>query len=60
MNTVIAKAVEEGNLYEIEEMVGAALAAGENPTELLEALMAGLKECGDRFETGPIGYMPFG
>ena len=52
MNTVIAKAVEEGNLYEIEEMVGAALAAGENPKELLEALMAGLKECGDRFETG--------
>lgn len=52
MNTAIAKAVEEGNLYEIEEMVNAALAAGESPKELLEAMMAGLKICGDRFETG--------
>ncbi len=52
MNTAIAQAVEEGNLYEIEDMVNAALAAGESPKELLEALMAGLKDCGDRFETG--------
>jgi 5-methyltetrahydrofolate--homocysteine methyltransferase len=52
MNTTIAKAVEEGNLYDIEDMVSAALDAGENPKELLEALMGGLKVCGDRFETG--------
>lgn len=52
MNTKIAQAVEEGNLYEIEEMVTAALAAGENPKELLDALMDGLKTCGDRFEKG--------
>ena len=52
MNTAIAKAVEEGNLYDIEDMVSAALAVGETPKELLEALMAGLKACGDRFETG--------
>jgi 5-methyltetrahydrofolate--homocysteine methyltransferase len=52
MNTTIAKAVEEGNLYDIEDMVSAALEAGENSKELLEALMAGLKACGDRFETG--------
>jgi 5-methyltetrahydrofolate--homocysteine methyltransferase len=52
MNTAIAKTVEEGNLYDIEEQVKAALAGGENPKELLEALMAGLKACGDRFETG--------
>jgi 5-methyltetrahydrofolate--homocysteine methyltransferase len=52
MNTTIAKAVEEGNLYDIEELVSAALDAGENPKELLEALMAGLKACGDHFETG--------
>ncbi len=52
MNTKIAKAVEEGNLYEIEDMVSAALSAGENAKDLLEALMAGLKDCGDRFETG--------
>jgi 5-methyltetrahydrofolate--homocysteine methyltransferase len=52
MNTAIAQAVEEGNLYEIEDMVNAALGAGESPKELLEALMAGLKTCGDRFETG--------
>ncbi|TRZ53548.1 cobalamin-binding protein [bacterium] len=52
MNTAIAQAVEEGNQYEIEDMVNAALAAGESPKDLLEALMAGLKACGDRFETG--------
>jgi 5-methyltetrahydrofolate--homocysteine methyltransferase len=52
MNTAIAQAVEEGNLYEIQDMVGAALAGGENPKDLLEALMAGLKACGDRFEKG--------
>ncbi len=52
MNTAIAKGVEEGNLYEIEDMVNAALAAGESPKDLLEAMMAGLKACGDRFESG--------
>ncbi len=52
MNTAISKAVEEGNLYDIQDMVNAALSAGESPKELLEALMAGLKACGDRFETG--------
>ena len=52
MNTAIAQACEEGNLYDIEDMVNAALAAGESPKELLEALMAGLKACGDRFEKG--------
>ncbi len=52
MNTTIAKAVEEGNLYDIEVMVSDALEAGESPKELLEALMAGLKACGDRFEAG--------
>jgi len=52
MNTAIAEAVEKGNLYEIEDMVRAALTAGENPKELLDTLMAGLKACGDRFERG--------
>lgn len=52
MNTAIAQAMEEGNLYEIEDMVSTALTAGESPKELLEAMMAGLKVCGDRFETG--------
>jgi 5-methyltetrahydrofolate--homocysteine methyltransferase len=52
MNTAIAQAVEEGNLYDIEDMVRAALAAGESPKDLLEAMMSGLKACGDRFETG--------
>ena len=52
MNTAIAQAVEEGNLYDIEDMVNDALAAGESPKEVLEALMAGLQVCGDRFEAG--------
>ena len=52
MNTATAQAVEEGNLYDIEDIVNSALATGESPKELLEALMAGLKACGDRFEKG--------
>jgi len=52
MNTAIAQAVEDGDLYNIEDMVNSALAAGESPKDLLDALMAGLKACGDRFEQG--------
>lgn len=52
MNAAIATGVEEGNLYEIEDMVNTALAAGESPKDLLESMMAGLKACGDRFEKG--------
>jgi 5-methyltetrahydrofolate--homocysteine methyltransferase len=52
MNTTIVQAVEEGNLYDIEELVNGALAKGEAPKDLLEAMMAGLKACGDRFEAG--------
>jgi 5-methyltetrahydrofolate--homocysteine methyltransferase len=52
MNTEIAAGVTEGNVYDMEEMVTSALASGENPKDLLEAMMAGLKTCGDRFESG--------
>ncbi len=52
MNAIISTVVEEGNLYDIEEMVQGALDAGERPKDLLEAMMAGLKACGDRFESG--------
>jgi len=52
MNNTIAIAVENGNLYEIEDMVNAALEGGENPKDLLDAMMAGLKTCGDHFENG--------
>jgi 5-methyltetrahydrofolate--homocysteine methyltransferase len=52
MNTAIATCVAEGNVYDIEDLVTSALAAGENPKDLLEAMMAGLKTCGDRFEAG--------
>ena len=52
MNAAIAQNVEQGNVYDIEDLVRGALDAGENPKDLLEAMMAGLKACGDRFETG--------
>jgi 5-methyltetrahydrofolate--homocysteine methyltransferase len=52
MNTAITAAVTEGNVYDMEEMITSALAAGEQPEDLLEAMMAGLKTCGDRFEGG--------
>ena len=52
MNAAILKGIEEGNVYEIEDMLNAALAAGEPPKDLLDAMMAGLKACGERFESG--------
>jgi 5-methyltetrahydrofolate--homocysteine methyltransferase len=52
MNTAVEVAIAEGNVYDIEEMITSALAAGENPKDLLEAMMAGLRTCGDRFESG--------
>jgi 5-methyltetrahydrofolate--homocysteine methyltransferase len=52
MNTAIAEGVATGNVYDMEDLVNSALAAGENPKDLLEAMMAGLKTCGDRFESG--------
>ena len=52
MNTAVEAAVAEGNVYDIEEMVTGALAEGENAKDLLEAMMAGLRTCGDRFESG--------
>ncbi len=52
MKTAIAACVAEGNVYEIEDLVTSALAAGENAKDLLEAMMAGLKTCGAHFESG--------
>ena len=52
MDETISRAITEGNVYDIEDLVASALAAGENPKDLLEAMMSGLKACGDRFESG--------
>jgi 5-methyltetrahydrofolate--homocysteine methyltransferase len=52
MNRAIAAGVAEGNVYDIEDLVNSALAAGEKAKDLLEAMMTGLKTCGDRFESG--------
>ena len=52
MDESISQAVAEGNVYDMEDLVTSALAAGENPKDLLETMMAGLKTCGDRFESG--------
>ena len=52
MNKAIAACVTEGNVYDMEDMVTSALAAGEDPRDLLESMMAGLKTCGDRFGLG--------
>jgi 5-methyltetrahydrofolate--homocysteine methyltransferase len=52
VSETIIQAVAEGNLYDMEDLVGNALAAGATPRDLLDAMMAGLKDCGDRFEMG--------
>ncbi len=57
MYEAISTAVTEGNVYDIEDVVSSCLAAGLNPKEILDAMMAGLKTCGDRFEAGKY-YLP--
>lgn len=52
MNTAIVAGVAEGNVYDMEHKVTSAFAAGENPKDLLGAMLTGLKTCGDRFESG--------
>jgi 5-methyltetrahydrofolate--homocysteine methyltransferase len=48
----ITDAVFEGNLYDIEELVQEQLARGAAPLDVLDAMMAGLQECGVKFEAG--------
>jgi len=52
MTKEITEAIRDGNSYDIEEMVQAALDAGKDPHEVLDAMTAGLDECGHLFESG--------
>jgi 5-methyltetrahydrofolate--homocysteine methyltransferase len=52
MNNEISKAVLEGNLYDIADILEQRLAAGEAPLACLEAMMVGLDETGKLFEHG--------
>lgn len=52
LHSELGQAVLEGNVYDIEELLGAALAAGAPPMACVEAMMAGLDETGKRFERG--------
>lgn len=48
----ISKAVLEGNLYDIVDIIQRHLEAGEAPMSCLDAMIAGLDETGKRFERG--------
>lgn len=48
----ITEAVRDGNTYDIEELIQAGLDAGEKPFDILQAMMKGLEQCGDKFENG--------
>lgn len=52
MLTAITEAIRDGNMYDIEEMVQVALDAGRDAHEVLDAMTAGLDECGNLFERG--------
>lgn len=52
MTTAITEAIRDGNIYDIEELVQAALDAGTDPHEVLNAMTTGLDECGNLFESG--------
>jgi len=50
MYTSITEAILDGNSYDIAELVQSSLDSGNNPHEVFNAMTAGLKECGERFE----------
>jgi len=52
MLTSITEAIRDGNTYDIAELVQSGLDAGSDPHEVLNAMTAGLDECGSRFESG--------
>lgn len=52
MTEAIRDAILEGNLYDIDEILQAQLAAGRAPMDCLQAMMAGLDETGKLFEQG--------
>lgn len=52
MTAEISKAVLEGNLYDIADIIEKHLAAGVAPMACLDAMIAGLDETGKRFERG--------
>ncbi|MBA7644035.1 Methionine synthase [subsurface metagenome] len=52
MYTSITEAILDGNLYDIAELVQSSLDSGNNPHEVFNAMNAGLKGCGERFEEG--------
>jgi 5-methyltetrahydrofolate--homocysteine methyltransferase len=52
MTAEISKAILEGNLYDIAEILERHLEAGVAPIACLEAMIAGLDETGRRFERG--------
>ena len=52
MLAAITEAVRDGNTYDIEELIQSRLDAGDDPFDLLRAMMEGLEQCGRKFEAG--------
>ena len=52
MTLEITKAIRDGNSYDIEELVQAALDAKTDPHKILDSMITGLDECGHLFESG--------
>ncbi|MEW5814461.1 MAG: B12-binding domain-containing protein [Spirochaetota bacterium] len=48
----ITDAIVQGNLYDISGIIRKILETGTSPSENLEAMLAGLEICGQRFERG--------
>ncbi len=52
MTSEISRAVLDGNLYDIADIIEQQLAAGQAPAACLEEMMSGLNETGNLFERG--------
>lgn len=57
MLALILDAVRDGNTYDIAELIQSSLEEGTEPQELLDAMLTGLDQCGNKFESGEY-YLP--
>ncbi len=53
----ITDAVRNGNIYDIEELIQSNLKSGIKAREVLDAMITGLDQCGNKFESGEY-YLP--
>lgn len=57
MLTSVTDAIDNGNIYDIEELIRSSLGSGMEAQKIFNAMVAGLDQCGNKFESGEY-YLP--